>query len=758
MLGFTRRDRKRADYIRSVTKVRDILERAKTLKWQWAGHIARRSDNRWTTAVIYWIPRDLKKSRGRPPDRWGREIRVVGVNWKNIAHDLFAWKELETTYHRIGRATPPQRCIATLATRLRSRNVRPTVDEYTEEKFEWRFLWHLSSPNDWFRCETCDVELSYQVVMLPSTLRNLGSEVLRADRGKCGRCGTPARNVAFVYLELAASFRYARSGSDPPRSSPPLGRPSRCLMALPPEQPGMIDGGDAWLASQALLLSPVGEADEIGEWLGVSARIIDNANGKCLAVRHVHRRVHPLTLWSSDINPLDIFLLNFVKYVVYKTPVRHLQDLRACVTTEIAQSGLLLVFGHMDVHRVCAKSIGYVRRDFARLLHVQDPPRRTVLCWEHKLLLVGSLKTKEIQDTCAAVEASVLQSPMKTEETPVSLRDTLVNGNVSYVSTYRNLDCAAGNRTRVCLVARLPVSRLERTGFNPRPSCTRVFASGDRAGRCCWLAGIFSEIYCFPLPCIPVLLHSHLISPSSALEFSLMKATPNFSTQLNSANFGRPPVAQSVDAPPIWVAGDSGFKSLQSNVAPRALAVRSQRGQSTSSLVYAWQWRAEGVAETATEAHEGGQVAMVTAGAPLFAALNRPGRDVLCNWVYVDVAQGEGVSEVSIEQLRCEGAGKTGDHLENLADERHRPAGTMRTCEDPAVTRPGIENVSRMWEVQQPNRSAAVPRPLRPPSSTTVRSLETEKQICQEQERNRPWLGKIPSTGCVRYRKRLILS
>ncbi|KAJ8868462.1 hypothetical protein PR048_029990 [Dryococelus australis] len=99
MLGFTRRDRKRTDYIQSVTKVRDILERVKTIKWQWAGHTARRSDDRWTTAVMDRIPRGLKRSRGRAPGLWDRAIRrVVGVNWKNIAQDRLAWKELKTTY------------------------------------------------------------------------------------------------------------------------------------------------------------------------------------------------------------------------------------------------------------------------------------------------------------------------------------------------------------------------------------------------------------------------------------------------------------------------------------------------------------------------------------------------------------------------------------------------------------------------------------------------------------------------------------
>ena len=29
-------------------------------KWQWAGHIARRKDNRWTVEILNWIPRDHK--------------------------------------------------------------------------------------------------------------------------------------------------------------------------------------------------------------------------------------------------------------------------------------------------------------------------------------------------------------------------------------------------------------------------------------------------------------------------------------------------------------------------------------------------------------------------------------------------------------------------------------------------------------------------------------------------------------------------
>jgi hypothetical protein len=52
MLGITRRDRKRNTWVKSMTKVADIAERVKKLKWQWPGHIARRMDGRWTREIL----------------------------------------------------------------------------------------------------------------------------------------------------------------------------------------------------------------------------------------------------------------------------------------------------------------------------------------------------------------------------------------------------------------------------------------------------------------------------------------------------------------------------------------------------------------------------------------------------------------------------------------------------------------------------------------------------------------------------------
>ena len=47
MLGVSLRDRLRNEYIRKRTKVTDIALRICKLKWQWAGHIARKTDGRW---------------------------------------------------------------------------------------------------------------------------------------------------------------------------------------------------------------------------------------------------------------------------------------------------------------------------------------------------------------------------------------------------------------------------------------------------------------------------------------------------------------------------------------------------------------------------------------------------------------------------------------------------------------------------------------------------------------------------------------
>ena len=52
----------------------DWVREQRRRKWQWAGHIARRTDERWTRRVLDWEPWGVRK-RGRPCARWTDVIR-----------------------------------------------------------------------------------------------------------------------------------------------------------------------------------------------------------------------------------------------------------------------------------------------------------------------------------------------------------------------------------------------------------------------------------------------------------------------------------------------------------------------------------------------------------------------------------------------------------------------------------------------------------------------------------------------------------
>ena len=47
----------RNEEIRKRTQVKDVIQKAFSLKWSWAGHLRRRTDNRWTRKVTEWQPR-----------------------------------------------------------------------------------------------------------------------------------------------------------------------------------------------------------------------------------------------------------------------------------------------------------------------------------------------------------------------------------------------------------------------------------------------------------------------------------------------------------------------------------------------------------------------------------------------------------------------------------------------------------------------------------------------------------------------------
>ncbi|KAK6743189.1 hypothetical protein RB195_010446 [Necator americanus] len=64
------RDGIRSSLPRQRSKIRDVAAFAKESKIRWAGHVMRVNDNRWTRAVSDWVPRNIKRTTGRPPTRW----------------------------------------------------------------------------------------------------------------------------------------------------------------------------------------------------------------------------------------------------------------------------------------------------------------------------------------------------------------------------------------------------------------------------------------------------------------------------------------------------------------------------------------------------------------------------------------------------------------------------------------------------------------------------------------------------------------
>ncbi|KAK6743985.1 hypothetical protein RB195_010967 [Necator americanus] len=110
MLGVSRftqvRDGIRSSLLRQRSKIRDAAAFAKESKIRWAGHVMRFEDNRWTRAVSDWVPRDIKRTTGRPPTRWSdfftkslkekydalRVPRERRNHWATLARDRDKWK------------------------------------------------------------------------------------------------------------------------------------------------------------------------------------------------------------------------------------------------------------------------------------------------------------------------------------------------------------------------------------------------------------------------------------------------------------------------------------------------------------------------------------------------------------------------------------------------------------------------------------------------------------------------------------------
>lgn len=99
MLGLSLRDHITNTELRRRTGVTDAVEQIAKLKWNWAGHIARLQDNRWTKRMIEWRPRqDAFRNRGRPPTRWSDDIKRIHTNWIQEAQNRNVWRQTREAY------------------------------------------------------------------------------------------------------------------------------------------------------------------------------------------------------------------------------------------------------------------------------------------------------------------------------------------------------------------------------------------------------------------------------------------------------------------------------------------------------------------------------------------------------------------------------------------------------------------------------------------------------------------------------------
>ena len=85
--------------------IRDWVDEQRSRKWRLAGHMARRTDSRWSTRILNWRPSQGYRSRGRPCKRWGDEMEKFicnvfgdGARWETFALERETWSALEEDF------------------------------------------------------------------------------------------------------------------------------------------------------------------------------------------------------------------------------------------------------------------------------------------------------------------------------------------------------------------------------------------------------------------------------------------------------------------------------------------------------------------------------------------------------------------------------------------------------------------------------------------------------------------------------------
>ena len=103
---FIRRSTGIAEEALAKTKLEDWIAGQRRRKWRWAGHVARRKDNRWSNRALHCIELDGRRPAGHPKTRWRDSVESFisshttcsGRDWPTLAQNGQAWKSYEDKF------------------------------------------------------------------------------------------------------------------------------------------------------------------------------------------------------------------------------------------------------------------------------------------------------------------------------------------------------------------------------------------------------------------------------------------------------------------------------------------------------------------------------------------------------------------------------------------------------------------------------------------------------------------------------------
>ncbi len=101
MLNLKQKDRVRIKDIRDKLPGRkNLLETIRKLYWDWAGHVMRLKDDRWTYPTTFWFLKYKKRRIGRPKKRWEDDILTFlqAGRFHQVAFNRKEWNPLLMTF------------------------------------------------------------------------------------------------------------------------------------------------------------------------------------------------------------------------------------------------------------------------------------------------------------------------------------------------------------------------------------------------------------------------------------------------------------------------------------------------------------------------------------------------------------------------------------------------------------------------------------------------------------------------------------